>query len=69
MYGKKTILFIDEIHRFNKKQQDLFLPFVETGRLILIGATTENPSFSINSVIECVDVEYRRCCRVVVSFP
>ena len=46
-----SILFMDEIHRFNKKQQDLFLPYVESGRLILIGATTENPSFSINSVI------------------
>ena len=43
MYGKKTILFIDEIHRFNKGQQDYLLPFVEDGTLILIGATTENP--------------------------
>lgn len=64
-----SILFMDEIHRFNRKQQDLFLPFVETGRLILIGATTENPSFSVNSVIECVGIEYRPCCRAVVSFP
>lgn len=46
-----TILFMDEIHRFNKAQQDIFLPYVENGQLILIGATTENPSFSINSVI------------------
>ena len=45
MYGKKTILFIDEIHRFNKGQQDYLLPFVEDGTLILIGATTENPYF------------------------
>ena len=45
-----TILFMDEIHRFNKKQQDVFLPYVETGKLILLGATTENPTFSINSV-------------------
>lgn len=45
-----TILFMDEIHRFNKSQQDIFLPYVENGQLILIGATTENPSFSINSV-------------------
>ena len=43
MYGKKTILFIDEIHRFNKAQQDFLLPFVEDGTVILIGATTENP--------------------------
>ncbi|MFC1539114.1 replication-associated recombination protein A [Candidatus Latescibacterota bacterium] len=46
---KKTILFVDEIHRFNKAQQDAFLPFVENGTIILIGATTENPSFEINS--------------------
>ena len=44
------MLFMDEIHRFNKKQQDIFLPFIESGELVLIGATTENPSFSINSV-------------------
>jgi putative ATPase len=48
-YNKRTILFIDEIHRFNKAQQDTFLPYVEDGTLILIGATTENPSFEINS--------------------
>lgn len=42
---------MDEIHRFNKSQQDIFLPYVENGLLILIGATTENPSFSINSVV------------------
>ncbi|MCL1896305.1 MAG: replication-associated recombination protein A [Clostridiales bacterium] len=47
--GQKTILFVDEIHRFNKAQQDAFLPFVEKGSIILIGATTENPSFEINS--------------------
>ena len=46
-YGEKTILFIDEIHRFNKVQQDAFLPHVETGTIILIGATTENPSFEV----------------------
>lgn len=50
-YNKKTILFIDEIHRFNKTQQDALLPSVETGLLILIGATTENPFFSINSAL------------------
>ncbi len=49
--GQKTILFVDEIHRFNKAQQDAFLPFVEKGSIILIGATTENPSFEINSAL------------------
>ncbi len=51
MLGEKTILFVDEIHRFNKAQQDAFLPFVEKGSIILIGATTENPSFEINSAL------------------
>ena len=51
MYGKKTILFIDEIHRFNKSQQDYLLPFVEDGTVILIGATTENPYFEVNSAL------------------
>lgn len=51
MNGKKTIVFVDEIHRFNKIQQDAFLPFVENGDIILIGATTENPSFEINSAL------------------
>ncbi|MDO4323034.1 MAG: replication-associated recombination protein A [Lachnospiraceae bacterium] len=51
MYGKKTILFVDEIHRFNKSQQDYLLPFVEDGTLILIGATTENPYFEVNSAL------------------
>lgn len=50
-YGKKTILFIDEIHRFNKGQQDYMLPYVEDGTLILIGATTENPYFEVNSAL------------------
>jgi len=49
--GDKTILFIDEIHRFNKAQQDAFLPFVEKGSIVLIGATTENPSFEVNSAL------------------
>lgn len=49
--GERTILFVDEIHRFNKAQQDAFLPFVEKGSIILIGATTENPSFEINSAL------------------
>lgn len=49
--GKKTILFVDEIHRFNKAQQDAFLPYVENGEIILIGATTENPSFEVNSAL------------------
>jgi len=49
LYGRRSILFIDEIHRFNKAQQDAFLPYVEKGTIILIGATTENPSFELNS--------------------
>ncbi len=51
MYGKRTILFVDEIHRFNKGQQDYLLPFVEDGTLILIGATTENPYFEVNGAL------------------
>ena len=50
-FGKKTIVFVDEIHRFNKAQQDAFLPFVEKGSIILIGATTENPSFEVNGAL------------------
>ena len=50
-FGKKTILFVDEIHRFNKGQQDYLLPFVEDGTLILIGATTENPYFEVNQAL------------------
>lgn len=49
--GKRTIVFVDEIHRFNKSQQDAFLPYVENGNIILIGATTENPSFEVNSAL------------------
>ncbi|XP_019629125.1 PREDICTED: ATPase WRNIP1-like [Branchiostoma belcheri] len=59
MFRRKTILFIDEIHRFNKKQQDTFLPHVESGAIVLIGATTENPSFSLNSAL-------LSRCRVIV---
>lgn len=59
MFQRKTILFIDEIHRFNKLQQDTFLPHVEDGTIILIGATTENPSFSLNSAL-------LSRCRVIV---
>ena len=51
MYGKRTILFIDEIHRFNKGQQDYLLPFVEDGTILLIGATTENPYFEVNGAL------------------
>ena len=51
MYGKKTILFVDEIHRFNKAQQDYLLPFVEDGTVVLIGATTENPYFEVNGAL------------------
>ena len=49
--GMRTVLFVDEIHRFNKAQQDAFLPYVEQGSIILIGATTENPSFEVNSAL------------------
>ena len=49
--GQRTIVFVDEIHRFNKAQQDAFLPFVEKGSIILIGATTENPSFEVNGAL------------------
>ena len=51
LYGEKTIVFVDEIHRFNKAQQDAFLPFVEKGSIVLIGATTENPSFEVNGAL------------------
>ncbi len=51
LFGEKTIVFVDEIHRFNKAQQDAFLPFVEKGSIILIGATTENPSFEVNAAL------------------
>src|ERR671925_412985 len=49
--GQRTVLFIDEIHRFNKAQQDVVLPYVENGDVILLGATTENPSFEVNSAL------------------
>src|SRR6266850_4160384 len=49
--GRRTILFVDEIHRFNRAQQDAFLPYVERGDIVLIGATTENPSFEVNSAL------------------
>jgi len=49
--GRKTILFVDEVHRFNKSQQDAFLPFVEDGTVVFIGATTENPSFELNNAL------------------
>lgn len=58
-FHRKTILFMDEIHRFNKLQQDIFLPHVESGTITLIGATTENPSFSLNSAL-------LSRCRVIV---
>src|SRR5579875_3556645 len=50
-YGARTLLFVDEIHRFNKAQQDAFLPYVERGAIRLIGATTENPSFEVNAAL------------------
>lgn len=58
-YGQRTIVFMDEIHRFNKTQQDVFLPHVESGAIVLVGATTENPSFSLNSAL-------LSRCRVIV---
>ncbi|TBU31574.1 P-loop containing nucleoside triphosphate hydrolase protein [Dichomitus squalens] len=60
--GRRTILFLDEVHRFNKAQQDIFLPFIEQGHLQLIGATTENPSFRLTSALlsRCRQVELRR---------
>jgi len=51
MSGQATVLFVDEVHRFNKSQQDAFLPFVEDGTVVFIGATTENPSFELNSAL------------------
>ncbi len=59
MYGKRTILFIDEIHRFNKGQQDYLLPFVEDGTVILVGATTENPYFEVNSALLSRSIIFR----------
>jgi putative ATPase len=61
-HGKRTILFLDEIHRFNRSQQDVFLPYVEAGDIVLIGATTENPSFELNGAI-------LSRCKVVVLEP
>ncbi len=49
--GRRTILFVDEIHRFNRAQQDAFLPYVERGDIVLVGATTENPSFELNAAL------------------
>ena len=49
--GRQVLLFVDEIHRFNKAQQDAFLPYVESGTIVLIGATTENPSFEVNAAL------------------
>ena len=51
LYGQRTILFVDEVHRFNKAQQDALLPWVENGTVILIGATTENPYFEVNKAL------------------
>lgn len=64
--GERTVLFVDEVHRFNKAQQDAFLPHIERGNIVFVGATTENPSFELNSallsrcrvhVLEAVPVE------------
>ncbi len=61
-HGKRTILFLDEIHRFNRSQQDVFLPYVEAGDVVLVGATTENPSFELNGAL-------LSRCKVVVLEP
>lgn len=58
-FGRQTVMFMDEIHRFNKAQQDIFLPHIESGVIIMIGATTENPSFSLNTAL-------LSRCRIVV---
>ncbi|HVS01148.1 MAG TPA: AAA family ATPase, partial [Thermoanaerobaculia bacterium] len=60
--GRRTLLFVDEIHRFNRAQQDAFLPYVESGEIVLVGATTENPSFELNAAL-------LSRCRVVVLEP
>lgn len=62
-----TILFLDEIHRFDKSQQDLLLPLVEKGFVVLVGATTENPSLAVNPVRFRVSLFSRRCCRAARS--
>ena len=60
--GSNTVILVDEIHRFNKTQQDVFLPYLENGIIVLIGATTENPSFSLNSALlsRCKVITLRR---------
>src|SRR5690606_9303683 len=50
-HGRRTLLFVDEVHRFNKSQQDAFLPFIEDGTIVFIGATTENPGFELNNAL------------------
>ncbi len=72
MYSRKTILFIDEIHRFNKAQQDFLLPYVEDGTIVLIGATTENPYFEVNTalisrsnIFELKSLEYEDICELI----
>ena len=79
MHGQRTVLFIDEIHRFNKAQQDAILPYVEDGTVILIGATTENPSFEVNSPLlsrsrvivlqSLTDADIERILRIALSDP
>ena len=60
--GRRTVVFVDEVHRFNKSQQDAFLPHVESGLFVFIGATTENPSFEVNSALWSRRAIYRLCC-------
>ena len=66
--SKKTILFVDEIHRFNKSQQDTLLPYVEDGTIILIGATTENPYFEVNRALISRSIIFRRQRKWVRAF-
>ena len=72
-YGHGTLLFVDEIHRFNRAQQDGFLPYVENGTVTLVGATTENPSFELNSALlsrcKVFVVRYRQHCRPSFCLP
>ena len=67
-YGRKTILFIDEIHRFNKSQQDYLLPFVEDGTIVLIGATTENPYFEVNQALISRSNVFEWCALVPLDY-
>ena len=68
MFGRRTVLFMDEVHRFNKLQQDAFLPHVEDGTITLVGATTENPSFSLNRQHHSWNQNDHMSCRCMLRF-